>query len=410
MPARRRFYEFFAGGGMARIGFGEGWDCLFANDIDRDKCRAYRDNFGGDHLVERDVAQLSVADLPGRADLAWASFPCQDLSLAGARRGMEMGGAGGRSSVFWAFWFLIERLRDEGRAPRVLAIENVIGLASSNKGRDFNALCTALAQGGWRWDAHVVDAAGFLPQSRPRLFITAWRGAPRMPAADPVPSHPALARAIAALDPEAARARVPLRLPPPPGTNLMLGDMLEDPPASGKWLSPAAPKRLISLMTLRQRAKLDAACEDVRIRGQRRAGGVYRRTRKDANGASIQRAEVRFDVAGCLRTPAGGSSRLTLLIVDPQLGLRARLLSAREAARLMGLPEEYRLPPSYTAAYKLAGDGVAAPVAGWIARHLAEPLLDAMDAAAHEATLAAAAAGPGAAPTAPPRRRTRASP
>jgi DNA (cytosine-5)-methyltransferase 1 len=190
----------------------------------------------------------------------------------------------------------------------------------------------------------------------------------------------------------------------------MLGDMLEDPPASGKWLSPAALKRLISLMTLRQRAKLDAACEDVRIRGQRRAGGVYRRTRKDANGASIQRAEVRFDVAGCLRTPAGGSSRLTLLIVDPQLGLRARLLSAREAARLMGLPEEYRLPPSYTAAYKLAGDGVAAPVAGWIARHLAEPLLDAMDAAAHEATLAAAAAGPGAAPTAPPRRRTRASP
>lgn len=382
-PPRRSFYEFFAGGGMARIGLGDGWNCVLANDVDPMKCAAYRDNFGGGHLIERDVAKLSAADLPGRADLAWASFPCQDLSLAGARRGMEMGAAGGRSAVFWAFWFLMERLADDGRAPRVLAIENVVGLASSNKGRDFNALCTALAQGGWRWDAHVVDAAGFVPQSRPRLFIVAWQGA-EAPAAlrsDAPQSHPGLARAFARLDPEASAARTPLHLAPSPGTNRTLGDVLEDAPTGVRWKTAPEIKRLLSLMTPRQRAKLDLARSEATARGQRRAGGLYRRTRKDKAGQSVQRAEIRFDVAGCLRTPAGGSSRLTVLIAEPNGVLRARLLSAREAARLMGLPEDYRLPESYTAAYKLAGDGVAAPVAGWIARQLVEPLLSAMDAA-----------------------------
>ncbi len=83
----RTFLEFFAGGGMARLGLGRGWRCLFANDLDPAKCAAYRANFGGEELVEADIAGLSARDLPAaRADLAWASFPCQDLSLAGARR------------------------------------------------------------------------------------------------------------------------------------------------------------------------------------------------------------------------------------------------------------------------------------------------------------------------------------
>lgn len=69
-------------------------------------------------------------------------------------------------------------------------------------------------------------------------------------------------------------------------------------------------------------------------------------------------------------------------MAEPDGRVRSRLLSAREAARLMGLPDAYRLPEGYTAAYKLAGDGVAVPVARWLAAHLIEPLLDAQDAAA----------------------------
>src|SRR5688572_25620867 len=127
------FYEFFAGGGMARAGLGESWACLFANDFDPLKARAYRANWGGEDLFQGDVWALGAGDLPGRADLAWASSPCQDLSLAGARSGL----AGARSSAFWGFWRLMEALDGEGRAPRTIVVENVAGLLTSGGGEDF---------------------------------------------------------------------------------------------------------------------------------------------------------------------------------------------------------------------------------------------------------------------------------
>lgn len=110
--------------------------------------------------------------------------------------------------------------------------------------------------------------------------------------------------------------------------------------------------------------------------GRRRVGAVYKRTRSNgADGRKVQRAEVRFDdVAGCLRTPSGGSSRQTIMVVE---GQRTRLLSPREAARLMGLPDHYALPSNYNEAYHLAGDGVAVPVVRFLAEHLLEPLLTA---------------------------------
>ena len=81
------FYEFFAGGGMARAGLGHGWRCLFANDFDAKKSAAYRANWGAAELSPHDVWALAPFELPGRADLAWASFPCQDLSLTTSEQG-----------------------------------------------------------------------------------------------------------------------------------------------------------------------------------------------------------------------------------------------------------------------------------------------------------------------------------
>ena len=131
---------------MARAGLGEGWECLFANDFDKVKAQTYRANWGGDHFHEGDVHALTAAHLPqppgGRSvDLAWASSPCQDLSLAGKREGLS----GARSSAFWGFWSLMKALNAEGRAPRTIVIENVTGLLTSHGGADFTALCQALA-------------------------------------------------------------------------------------------------------------------------------------------------------------------------------------------------------------------------------------------------------------------------
>ena len=87
-----------------------------------------------------------------------------------------------------------------------------------------------------------------------------------------------------------------------------------------------------------------------------------------------QGAGVRFDRAGCLRPPGGGPSRQTLVVVEDGR-VRSRLMTARETARLMGLPDAYRLPASYSAACHLTGDGVAVPVVRHLARGLFEPLL-----------------------------------
>ena len=163
------FYEFFAGGGMVRAGLGPSWSCLFANDFDPKKAASYAANWGVGQLRIENIANITVNDLPGSADLAWASFPCQDLSLAGAGEGLK----GDRSGTFWPFWKLMRALATEGRPPRMIVLENVCGTLTSHEGKDFAAIGAALAGGGYQFGAVVMDAAHFLPQSRPRLFIVA---------------------------------------------------------------------------------------------------------------------------------------------------------------------------------------------------------------------------------------------
>src|SRR5271166_1483848 len=136
---RISFLEFFAGGGMARAGLGPEWACAFANDFDAAKARSYAANWGKHGLVVGDAAALTTADLPGVADLAWSSPPCQDVSLAGDRAGL----GGARSGAFWPFWRLMQGLRAEGRAPRLIVIENVCGLLTSHGGKDFDGICGA---------------------------------------------------------------------------------------------------------------------------------------------------------------------------------------------------------------------------------------------------------------------------
>lgn len=375
MGAPFTFYEFFAGGGMARAGLGQGWRCLFANDFDPCKTQTYRANWSGGDLVEDDIWNITPDQLPlnthgpehgGAVDLAWASSPCQDLSLAGKRAGLS----GRRSSAFWGYWRLIEALEAEGRAPRTVVIENVAGLLSSHAGEDFAELCRALDAAGYRFGALELDAASFLPQSRPRLFIVGVRGdAPALP--HPVPPFHSrrVVEAIARL-PSPLRARAAWwGLPEPPARNATLATALE-PDRAAAWHHAALTERLISLLSPLQRARLESALET----RERRVGALYRRTRVE-NGVRVQRAELRYDgLAGCLRTPGGGSSRQFLIVTEGGQA-RTRPLAPREAARLMGLPDSYDLPRGETAALHVVGDGVAAPVVRWLAAHLLEPAL-----------------------------------
>ncbi len=363
-----KFYEFFAGGGMVNAGLGDEWKCLFANDFSEKKRAAYEANWGKDHFVPGDVGKVQLDQLPERADLAWASFPCQDLSLAGNGAGLK----GERSGTFWAFMKLMQQLREDKRKPRVIALENVYGAITSHAGKDFEAIVAALAAEGYRVGAMVIDAVHFVPQSRPRLFVVAVDEALQIPAAldgaQPTAAwHPrAITQAYGRLSQELRSKWVWWNLPKPDAHGLTLEHIIEEQPQGVAWHSHEETERLRDMMTDVNLKKLHEAQEA----GTLRVGAVYRRTREGR-----QRAEVRFDgISGCLRTPSGGSSRQTIMVVKGK-DVKSRLLSPREAARLMGLNPDYILPERYNDAYHLAGDGVAVPVVTHLARHIFEPVL-----------------------------------
>ena len=366
------YHEFFAGGGMVRAGLGQQWTCLFANDIDPKKGASYAANWGVESLKIADVSKLTTKDVPGGADLAWASFPCQDLSLAGSRAGLN----GDRSGTFWPFWRIMKRLAEEGRAPSVVVLENVCGALSSHAGKDFAAICAVIVGGNYRIGALVMDAVRFVPQSRPRLFVVCVREGVEIPEnlvtndAGPAWHPPHLTKAYDALSPRSKAAWVWYRLPAPPAHGMRFSDLIEEDPHGVVWHTAEETRYLLSLMSPINHKKVDLA----KRMGVRVVGGIYKRTRKDEKGKRVQRAEVRFDdISGCLRTPVGGSSRQSIIVVDGK-SVRSRLLSPREAARLMGLPDAYKLPENYNDAYHLAGDGVVVPVVRFLAANILEPL------------------------------------
>src|SRR6185503_5219236 len=101
-----------------------------------------------------DIGGLSTSDLPGSPSLAWASFPCQDLSLAGNGAGLS----GSRSGTLKRFWSLIEQMKQEGRPPRVVVLENVPGAITSHGGKDFQTILKLMADTGYRVGGLVIDA------------------------------------------------------------------------------------------------------------------------------------------------------------------------------------------------------------------------------------------------------------
>ena len=371
------FYEFFAGGGMARAGLGDGWTCTFANDFSSMKAAVYRANYGDDHFHEGDVGEIDSEQMPGHPDMVWASTPCQDLSLAGNAIGLgERGSPSTRSGAFWPWWAHMEGLEAEGRKPAIIVFENVVGALMSNGGADFSVVASAFSDLGYRFGAIVVDARMFVPQSRPRLFVIGFDKSLPLPKGlhtfgPQVPWHPqSVMSAFDRLPESVQESWVWWALPIPMVRRPELASLIDDEPVGVKWHAAATTKKLISAMTPANKAKLRQA----QAYGGRVVGTVYKRTRPDAKGKKVCRTEVRFDgIAGCLRTPSGGSSRQTVMIVQGER-VRTRLLSPREAARLMGLAEGYALPERYNDAYHVCGDGVVVSVVRHLARCILEPL------------------------------------
>lgn len=337
-----------------------GWQVNFANDIDPSKFSLYRANFGVHDFILGDIRDIRAKMVPN-IDLATVSFPCIDLSLAGNRSGLN----GQHSSAYWEFYRIIKEMGT--RRPFAVMLENVLGLLSSNGGEDLRAILSSLGTLGYSYDIVVVNAAHFVPQSRPRLFVVG--------SLCPQP------RRFSGLQPHTTRPRQILEfignhpalrwnhliLPPLPQRKHDLDDLMERfQSTSPNWWDNKRQAHLFYQMSPLHKKLLSD------LIGSKRTifATVYKRVRPAGC-----RAEVRADgVAGCLRTPRGGSSKQ--FVIQAGHGTwRARNMTAREYARLQGVPDTFKIDAPYNDALYGFGDAVCVPAVEWVINYCVNPLL-----------------------------------
>lgn len=365
---QRTFAEFFAGIGLMRIGLEkQGWSIAYANDIDPQKYEIYLEYFGDadTHFHLGDIHKISAESIP-TVTMATASFPCNDLSLAGARAGL----GGKQSSAYWGF---IRILKEMGtRRPPLVLLENVTGFLTSHRGTDFRNALEALNELGYFVDAFILDAVNFVPQSRKRLFVMAmiedgngYRGSEKdfflsesdtrhKPLLDFIIKNPQIKWSIR-------------NLPRQPIRKIPLETIIDDlPETAPEWWSHDRSVYLLNQMSLRHSKK----AEEMISGSVWSYGTVFRRIR---NGKSM--AELRTDgVAGCLRTPRGGSGR-QILFKAGKGKYFVRLLTPRECARLMGADDFNTSVPLNKALFGF-GDAVCVPVIEWIMKHYINPVVN----------------------------------
>jgi DNA (cytosine-5)-methyltransferase 1 len=383
-PADRRkprVAEFFAGIGLVRMGLEQaGFDVLWSNDIEADKRDLYIKQFdaGDDKSTQKhtfdlgDVGEVTGADMPDELSLAWASFPCTDLSVAGARAGLR----GTESGTFWEFTRVLRELAVADKRPPVVALENVVGLATSHGGEDLAAVVRELNELGYSVDVLTIDARRFVPQSRPRLFIVGVDKEMIPDGADGGESalRPDWLNAVYA-DPTLTMHRAALPTPPAPKTSgfSALAETLE--PTDIRWWDAARTAAFEASLSPVQRDRIEA----LRTGSETVRRTAYRRTRK---GVPVW--EVRADdIAGCLRTARGGSSKQAVVEIGSGR-LRVRWMTGAEYARLQGAAD-YDISGVRDGKVLFGfGDAVCVPAVAWLGEHYLMPQVRAAGRRGHE--------------------------
>lgn len=159
--------DFFAGSGLVSLALEPFFHVNWANDNSSQKAAVYARNHDASHFVLDTIENISGRNLP-HAALSWASFPCQDLSLAGKNSGIF----GTRSGLVWEWLRVMDEMEE---APSLLVAKNVVGLVSQAKGEYFKVLSDALQERDYRVGATLLNGERWVPQSRPRVFVVAVR-------------------------------------------------------------------------------------------------------------------------------------------------------------------------------------------------------------------------------------------
>lgn len=380
----KTFAEFFAGIGLVHLGLSRGnWKCVYANDIEPKKKQMYEGHFEhSEYYHVEDIWNTSTIldHLRSTPFLATASFPCVDLSLAGHWKGF----GGERSSTYFGFIEVLSSLGSQ--RPPVVMLENVSGFLTSRSGRDFTRAIHALADLGYWIDALMLDARWFVPQSRPRLFVFGFHESLNTPllvrrdtcaldaewhsAIDQggVLRPPALLAAMERLD--LCTGWAVCQVPTPKESAPQLAEVI-DTDDDQDWWDQETTNRHYEMMESPSRQRVDTLLQH----GAKAVGTAFRRTRRKKT-----RTEVRFDIAGCLRTPKGGSAK-QIVVAIANGGLRMRWMSAREYARLQGAASFSITVPPIQAMYGF-GDAVCVPAIEWIDEQVLTPAFESASAPA----------------------------
>lgn len=165
------FIDFFAGVGGFRLGFEEaGFKCIGFCENDKYAVKSYRAMFDTEEEWYRDdINTIKSEEIPN-ADIWCGGTPCQDVSIAGARKGLS----GDRSGLFFKFIELLKG-KEEKDKPTFIVLENVKGLLSSHRGFDFAEYLHQISEAGYDAIWQVLNSKDFgVPQNRERVFLIGY--------------------------------------------------------------------------------------------------------------------------------------------------------------------------------------------------------------------------------------------
>lgn len=333
------FIDLFAGIGGLRAAFdAAGGRCVFTSEWDRFAQQTYEANYRDNRPIEGDITKIGVDQIPEH-DVLVAGFPCQPFSIAGVSKKNALGRAHGfLDETQGTLFFDVARIIDHHR-PAAFLLENVKNLKSHDKGRTFEVIRRTLEDElGYELHVKVIDAKHFLPQHRERVVLVGFRDASSFSWND-------------VNLPEAGVSRMRDILHPEDGSEVAESHFTLGADASVNEKYTLSDKLWQYLQNYAAKHK---------------AAG---------NGFG-------FGLVGPNDTCRTLSARYykdgSEILIDRGAGKNPRRLTPRECARLMGFPEDFRIPVSDTQAYKQFGNSVAVPVFKAVAKAMQPHLFSVM--------------------------------
>ena len=329
------FIDLFAGIGGIRMGFeAAGGRCVFTSEWNPWAQKTYLANFpDAAHALVGDITKVDERDIPDH-DVLLAGFPCQPFSIAGVSKKNALGRAHGFADEAQGTLFFDVARIIKARRPAAFLLENVKNLASHDKGNTLRVILKVLERDlGYHVETKIIDGQCLVPQHRERLLIVGFREATDFSWSD-------------------------LRLPkqgPLLGSILHPQDGSEaaEPPYTHGVSASVDEKYTLS-------PKLWTYLQDYAAK-HRAAGNGFGFGLVDADSVS-RTLSARYYKDG------------SEILVSQGKRKRPRRLTPRECARLMGLPDTFRIPVSDTQAYQLIAQAAVVPMIAAVAQCMASKL------------------------------------